>query len=188
MQRNKTVTALNIQEQSGFPKPYVLGSHFISMSYQNSCNAGVSPYDHIKSHFFALPRTFPCPFFAFSLSMKSFMMSCNASLRRVIKSTSSVVIVLRPAWREKDSRSADTFSKDPSGRQRKQDGGVLPICAHTISVKAPINCGVALVFRRSDSSSTILPIENQSAALRRCWMSVPRCFLSQKGSISRQEY
>ena len=47
--------------------------------------------------------------------MKSFMISCKASLRRVIKSTSSVVTVLRPAWREKDSRSADTFSEDPSG-------------------------------------------------------------------------
>lgn len=44
---------------------------------------------------------------------------------------------------------------------------VVPICAHTISVNAPINCGVALVFRRNDSSSTILPIANQREAFKR---------------------
>lgn len=81
----------------------------------NSSNAGVYTQCHITSHCFALPRTFPLLIFAFSLSTKSFMMSCNASLRRVIKRTSSVVIVFRPAWREKDSRSAETFSKDLSG-------------------------------------------------------------------------
>ena len=43
-----------------------------------------------------------------------------------------------------------------------------PICAQTISVKAPINCGVALTPSLSVSSSTILPIENQRADLRRC--------------------
>jgi len=60
-----------------------------------------------------------------------------------------------------------------------------PICAHTISVKAPINWGVALVLRRSDSSSTILPMENQRAALRRCWgfVSSQRCLSHVKAGI-----
>lgn len=44
----------------------------------------------------------------------------------------------------------------------------LPICAQTISVKAPMKCGVALTPSLSVSSSTILPIENHRADLRRC--------------------
>jgi hypothetical protein len=44
----------------------------------------------------------------------------------------------------------------------------LPICAHTISVSAPMNWGVAFTPRRRVSASTILPMENQRAALRRC--------------------
>lgn len=43
----------------------------------------------------------------------------------------------------------------------------LPICDQANSVKPPINCGVALMPNLSVSSSTILPIANQSAALRR---------------------
>lgn len=45
----------------------------------------------------------------------------------------------------------------------------LPICDQANSVKPPINCGVALMPSLSVSSSTILPIANQSAALRRFW-------------------
>lgn len=44
---------------------------------------------------------------------------------------------------------------------------ISPVCAHTISVSAPINWGVAFTPRRSVSASTILPMENQRAALRR---------------------
>jgi len=44
---------------------------------------------------------------------------------------------------------------------------VVPICAQIISVNAPMNCGVAFTPNLSVSSSTILPIENQSAALSR---------------------
>jgi hypothetical protein len=44
----------------------------------------------------------------------------------------------------------------------------VPVWDHTISVKAPINCGVALTPSRRDSSSTIFPIEYQRADLRRC--------------------
>lgn len=43
----------------------------------------------------------------------------------------------------------------------------LPICDQANSVKPPINCGVALMPNLSVSSSTILPIANQSAAFRR---------------------
>ena len=43
----------------------------------------------------------------------------------------------------------------------------IPICAQTISVNAPMNCGVALTPNLSVSSSTILPMENQRADLRR---------------------
>lgn len=42
-----------------------------------------------------------------------------------------------------------------------------PICNHTISVKAPMNCGVALMPSLKVSSSTILPMESQRADLRR---------------------
>lgn len=45
---------------------------------------------------------------------------------------------------------------------------ISPICAHIISVNAPMNCGVAFTPNFSVSSSTILPIENHSAAFRRC--------------------
>ena len=44
----------------------------------------------------------------------------------------------------------------------------LPTCAQTNSVKAPMNCGVALTPSLRVSSSTILPIENHRADLRRC--------------------
>lgn len=43
----------------------------------------------------------------------------------------------------------------------------IPIWFHTISVKAPMNWGVALILRRSDSWSAILPTENQREALSR---------------------
>ena len=43
----------------------------------------------------------------------------------------------------------------------------LPICIQTISVRAPMNCGVAFRFLLMDSSSTILPIENHRADLSR---------------------
>ena len=46
--------------------------------------------------------------------------------------------------------------------------GYLPICAQTSSVKAPMNCGVALTPNLRVSSSTILPMENQRADLSRC--------------------
>jgi hypothetical protein len=42
-----------------------------------------------------------------------------------------------------------------------------PICVMTSSVKDPMNCGVAFRFLFSDSSSTILPMANHRAALRR---------------------
>lgn len=44
----------------------------------------------------------------------------------------------------------------------------LPDWAQASSVRAPMNCGVALTPSRSDSSSTTLPTANHSAALRRC--------------------
>lgn len=43
----------------------------------------------------------------------------------------------------------------------------LLMCAHTISVKAPMKCGDAVTPSRSVSSSTALPIEYQRADLRR---------------------
>lgn len=43
----------------------------------------------------------------------------------------------------------------------------LPICAQTISVRAPINWGVAFTPSLRVSSSTILPMENQSADFSR---------------------
>lgn len=52
----------------------------------------------------------------------------------------------------------------------------IPICAHTISVSAPMNCGVAIVFRRRVSSSTSLPIENQREALS-FWCFVSSIFV-----------
>lgn len=50
---------------------------------------------------------------------------------------------------------------------RERGGKDEPICAQTISVIAPMNCGVAVVFKRAVSSSTILPIENQREAFSR---------------------
>ena len=52
----------------------------------------------------------PFPFFALSLSTKSLIIPCSASFRLVTRSTSSVVTVVLPAWREKDSRSVATFA------------------------------------------------------------------------------
>lgn len=46
-------------------------------------------------------------------------------------------------------------------------GFCVPICAQTISVKAPMNWGVALRLRFRDSSSTIWPMAYQRADLRR---------------------
>lgn len=43
----------------------------------------------------------------------------------------------------------------------------IPICAHTISDKAPINWGVALTPMRSASSSTAFPTANHRADFRR---------------------
>ena len=53
------------------------------------------------------------------------------------------------------------------GRREKEEDE--PICVHTISVKVPMNCGVAVVFRRRDSSSAILPMENQRVDLSFCF-------------------
>lgn len=47
----------------------------------------------------------------------------------------------------------------------------VPICVQTISVRAPMNWGVAFLFRRRQSSSTILPTANQRAALS-CYFRV----------------
>ena len=44
------------------------------------------------------------------LSIKSWMIPCRASFRRVISNTSLGWMVLRLAWREKDSKSIATFS------------------------------------------------------------------------------
>ena len=46
-----------------------------------------------------------------------------------------------------------------------RSGGAAPICVHTSSISAPMNCGVALVPSASVSLSTILPMLYQSAAL-----------------------
>ena len=43
----------------------------------------------------------------------------------------------------------------------------IPICVYTSSVRAPINCGVALRSSARRASSTNWPIEYQSADLRR---------------------
>jgi hypothetical protein len=55
------------------------------------------------------------------------------------------------------------------GRVRREcrKRGEIPICAQTISVIAPMNCGVAVVFSLAVSSSTIFPMLNQSEAFRR---------------------
>lgn len=105
--------------------------------------------------FFARPFPFSFVDFAFSWSMKSLIMSCKASFLLVTSNTSSVVMVERPACREKLSRSIVTFS----------------IWCHTISVNAPMNWFVALELSRTASSSTIFPMENQRAALSRSWSS-----------------
>lgn len=54
-----------------------------------------------------------------------------------------------------------------SFHQLKKSHKYIPICDQTNSVKPPINCGVALIPNFNVSSSTILPIANQRAALRR---------------------
>jgi hypothetical protein len=53
------------------------------------------------------------------------------------------------------------------GARRRKKGGESPICAHTISVIAPMNCGVAVVFNLAVSSSIIFPMLNQREAFRR---------------------
>jgi len=109
---------------------------------------------------------------AFSLSINSFIISCNASFRLVSSNTSSVVTVERPACFAKFSRSWATVSAIQSAISavpiRRFGGCHIPVCAQTISVKAPMNCAVAFTPRRRDSASTILPMENHKAALRRC--------------------
>lgn len=61
---------------------------------------------------------------------------------------------------------------------------ISPVCAHTISVSAPMNWGVAFTPRRSVSASTILPMENQRAALRRYGRVSMQCsLLEYSGSL-----
>ena len=43
----------------------------------------------------------------------------------------------------------------------------IPICTHTISVRAPMKCGVAFMPSLRVSSSTILPMEYHRADLSR---------------------
>ena len=52
----------------------------------------------------------PLPSAAFSRSSSWRRMSSSASFRRVRSMTSSVLIALRPAWREKVSRSRDVLA------------------------------------------------------------------------------
>lgn len=127
----------------------------------------------------------PLPSAALSRSSSWRRMSSRASLRRVRSMTSSVLIAVRPAWREKVSRSRDVLAvkcqADVSprygvaARGARPAAGVrfwrwirIPICVYTSSVKAPINCGVAFRSSARRASSTNWPIEYQSADLRRC--------------------
>lgn len=70
------------------------------------------------------------------------------------------------------------------GRRTKLETNV-PICVQTSSVRLPMNCGVALTPRSMVSESTILPILNQRADLRRCTAKneaeIGRLRLSQHG-------
>lgn len=56
---------------------------------------------------------FPFAFVAFSLSTKSLIMLCRSPFLLASSRTSSVVMVDRPAWRLKLSRSTATFSDYP---------------------------------------------------------------------------
>lgn len=134
-------------------------------------------------HLFLVGLLLPIP----CLSTKFLKTASSPSLRRARSMTSSTDIVLRPAclsgrqrmlnlqavraYFEKLSRSWLTFSRLWSMSFIKPQiyfcEFAVPICAHTISVNAPMNCGVALTPSLSVSSSTILPIENQRAALSR---------------------
>ena len=79
----------------------------------------------------------------------SLRISCRSSFRRASNSTSSVVMVERPAWRLKLSRSTATDSS----------------CVHTMSVSAPINCGVAFRVCLMDSLSTMSLTTDHNADL-----------------------
>lgn len=136
-------------------------------------------------------------FFAFDLlpvclSWYALSTSSRPSFRRASNITSSTDTVERPACLRKEFSilwslattfddllrkafeiSADILCHKANIQQGKwkcasnrQDA--IPICVQTISVKAPINCGVAFTPSLRVSSSTILPIENHSADLRRC--------------------
>lgn len=109
-------------------------------------------------------------------STNSRMIPSSASFRRANSKTSSVMTVERPACRANASRSCAVFSTQRAttqfqcGRQEKEPGA--PSCVQTISVKAPMNCGVAEAQWRCDSVSTSWPMENQREALRRWIVSL----------------
>ncbi len=112
--------------------------------------------------------------FLFLLACSSFCSSClrivsRPSFLRVKSITSSVLMVVLPACLAKASRSMAAFPVQPHLSELKihlpERGkrGAVPTCAQTNSIRLPINCGVAFTPRLMLSSSTILPIWNQSA-------------------------
>ena len=64
---------------------------------------------------------------------------------------------------------ADIFYiiSDPVLETRKSRRFSEPICAHSISLMAPMKCGVALMSLSSETESIICPTLYQRAALRR---------------------
>ena len=54
-----------------------------------------------------------------------------------------------------------------NGVENKPAEKTIPICAQTISVRAPKNCGVVFTPNLMVSSSRILPMESQSADFKR---------------------
>lgn len=107
---------------------------------------------------------------AFCFSTKLWRTASRPSLRRANSMTSSTMIVLRPACLNHHQsngickhRTSGTYFEKLS-----RSWLVFSICAQTISVSAPMKCGVALTPSLRVSSSTILPIENHRAALSGC--------------------
>lgn len=102
------------------------------------------PLPDTTHHLLPFPLAFPSSTFSFTISFSASFLLHNSN-------TSSVVTVLLPACFAKLSKSCATDS----------------VCAQTISVRAPMNWGVAFTLKERVVESTRWPMESQRVAFRR---------------------
>lgn len=76
----------------------------------SSSHVRISGHPEIRSDYDFVFLAFSRSFFSFSFCVKSFIILSSPSLRLVNSITSSVLIVVRPAWAANASRSTATLA------------------------------------------------------------------------------